>query len=129
MEEYLIANTTKEQRIALIRSWVPDDEAMDENDIDIWEMYRDYIDGKKEIPECNAAFADRFEMDEREEWKVIRITEDDYGCEERAPGEKKKCFVYLEKKSGEKKTILVEDEYLDKKGIGEGSRWQDLEQL
>lgn len=57
MDEYLVKNTTKEQRIALIRSWTPDDEAMDDNEIDIWEMYRDYIDGKKEISECNEAFA------------------------------------------------------------------------
>ena len=32
MEEYSIKNTTKEQRIELIRSWQPVDEAMDEND-------------------------------------------------------------------------------------------------
>ena len=56
MEQYLIANTTKEERIALIKSWVPDDEAMEDCDIDIWDMYADYINGKKEIPECNAAF-------------------------------------------------------------------------
>ncbi|MDO4809530.1 MAG: hypothetical protein Q4A04_06165 [Eubacteriales bacterium] len=52
-----IKNTTKQQRIELIRSWTPDDEAMDENSIDLWEMYRDYIDGKKEIAECNADFS------------------------------------------------------------------------
>ena len=52
-----IKSTTKQQRIELIRSWTPDDEAMDENSIDLWEMYRDYIDGKKEIAECNAAFS------------------------------------------------------------------------
>lgn len=28
----------------------------DDNSIDLWEMYRDYIDGKKEIAECNEAF-------------------------------------------------------------------------
>ena len=55
--KYSIHNTTKQERIELIRSWQPDDEAMDENDIDLWEMYRDYIDGKKEIAECNEAFA------------------------------------------------------------------------
>ena len=52
-----IKNTTKQQRIELIRSWTPDDEVMDENSVDLWEMYRDYIDGKKEIAECNAAFS------------------------------------------------------------------------
>ncbi len=57
MFEYLIKNTTKEQRIELIKSWQPEDESFDDNDLDIWEIYRDYIDGKKEIAECNAEFA------------------------------------------------------------------------
>lgn len=52
----LIADTTMEDRIEIIRRWVPDDEAMDESDIDLWEFYDDYIKGKKEIAECNAAF-------------------------------------------------------------------------
>jgi len=59
MDKYSIKNTTKEERIELIRSWTPTDEAMDENNVDMWEMYRDYIDGKKEIAECNAAFAEK----------------------------------------------------------------------
>ncbi len=65
MDEYLIKNTTKQQRIELIRSWTPDDESMDENSIDLWEMYRDYIEGTKEIAECNEAFkADYFMADQ-----------------------------------------------------------------
>ena len=57
MDDYSIANTTRQQRIELIKQWQPEDEAFDENDLDIWEIYRDYIDGKKEIAECNEAFA------------------------------------------------------------------------
>lgn len=53
---YLIKETTKSERIELIKSWIPADEAMDGCDIDLWEMYRDYIDGKKEISEINAEF-------------------------------------------------------------------------
>ena len=53
---YLIKETTKSERIELIKSWIPADEAMDGCDIDLWEMYRDYIDGKKEISEINADF-------------------------------------------------------------------------
>ena len=53
---YLIKDTTKQDRINLIRSWVPEDEVMDGCDIDLWEMYRDYIDGKREISEINASF-------------------------------------------------------------------------
>ena len=54
--KYLISETTKEERIALIKSWIPEDEVMDGCDIDLWEMYADYINGTKEIAECNAAF-------------------------------------------------------------------------
>ena len=57
---YLIKETTKQERIELIRSWVPDDEVMDGCDIDLWEMYRDYIDGKREIAEINASFSEGF---------------------------------------------------------------------
>lgn len=67
MDDYSIANTTKQQRIELIRSWTPVDEVMDENDIDMWEMYRDYIDGKKEIAECNQAFQAQYILEETEE--------------------------------------------------------------
>ena len=59
-EKYLIANTTKEERIALIRSWIPEDEATEDCDIDLWDMYADYINGKKEISECNAAFTPNY---------------------------------------------------------------------
>ena len=58
--KYLISETTKEERIALIKSWIPEDEVMDGCDIDLWEMYRDYIDGKREIAEINASFHEGF---------------------------------------------------------------------
>lgn len=57
-----ISETTKEERIALIKFWIPEDEVLDGSDtVDMWEIYRDYIDGKKEIAECNAAFAETIE--------------------------------------------------------------------
>ena len=62
MKDYSVAGTTKQERIELIRSFVPEDEELDENSVDLWEMYRDYIDGKKEIAECNAAFSAEYEM-------------------------------------------------------------------
>lgn len=54
--DYSIKNTTKQERIELIKSWTPNDEEMDGNSVDLWEMYRDYIEGRKEISECNAEF-------------------------------------------------------------------------
>lgn len=53
-----IADTTVAERIEIVRAWIPEDEAMDGCDIDLWEFYDDYIKGKKEIAECNAAFAE-----------------------------------------------------------------------
>ena len=64
MDEYLIKNTTRQQRMELIRYWQPEDETYDDNTLDIWEIYRDYIDGKKEISECNAAFDPQFVTEE-----------------------------------------------------------------
>lgn len=64
MKDYSIKNTTKAERIELIRSFTPDDEALDENTVDLWEMYRDYIEGKKEIAECNAAFSPEYATEE-----------------------------------------------------------------
>ena len=54
----LIADTTVQERIEIVRRWIPEDEAMDGCDIDLWEFYDDYIKGKKEIAQCNAAFAE-----------------------------------------------------------------------
>ena len=56
MKSVLIQDTTKEERIALIKEWLPVDDGLEECEIDLWEMYRDYIDGKKEISEINQAF-------------------------------------------------------------------------
>lgn len=58
--QMLIKDTTKEQRIALIKQWIPQEDGLDDCDIDLWEMYRDYIDGKKEIAEINAEFQPRY---------------------------------------------------------------------
>lgn len=59
-----ISETTKEERITLIKSWLPEDEIADGSDsVDMWEIYRDYINGTKEISECNAAFAEQIEYE------------------------------------------------------------------
>ena len=60
MKSTLIKDTTKEERIAIIREWIPMDDGLDDCDIDLWDMYRDYIDGKKEISEINAEFQAEF---------------------------------------------------------------------
>lgn len=60
----LIADTTKEERIALIRQWIPADEAMEDCDMDLWDIYADYIEGKREIAEINASLTGSFYTEE-----------------------------------------------------------------
>lgn len=56
----LIKDTTKEERIALIRSWVPQEDGLQDCEIDLWDMYADYINGKREIAEINASFVPEY---------------------------------------------------------------------
>ena len=60
MEDYSIANTTKEQRIALIRQWIPDEDGIDSRG----EIYADYINGTREISEINAAMSGTYYTEE-----------------------------------------------------------------
>lgn len=64
MKSNLIKDTTQSERIALIKSWIPDDDGLEDCGIDLWEMYDDYIKGKREIAEINASFVPDYVMDE-----------------------------------------------------------------
>ena len=57
MKSTLIKDTTKEERIEIIRQWIPVEDGLEDCDIDLWDMYRDYIDGKKEIRQINEEFS------------------------------------------------------------------------
>lgn len=63
MKSILIKDTTKEERIALIKEWIADDDGLSDCDIDLWDMYDDYIKGSREIAEINAAFQTDFYME------------------------------------------------------------------
>ena len=60
MKSNLIKDTTKEDRIALIKQWIPDDDGLQDCDMDLWDIYADYINGKKEIAEINAEMTGSF---------------------------------------------------------------------
>lgn len=60
MQSTLIKDTTKSQRIELIKSWMPQDDGLDDCEIDLFDMYKDYIDGKREIREINESFSAPF---------------------------------------------------------------------
>jgi len=65
MKSTLIKDTTKEERIALIKEWLPTDGMEMDGGMDLWDLYADYINGTKEIAECNAAFTSNY-MTERD---------------------------------------------------------------
>lgn len=56
MKSTLIKDTTKSERIALIKEWQEPEDGLEESGMDLFDLYADYINGIKEIAECNAAF-------------------------------------------------------------------------
>lgn len=64
MESYLIKDTTKEERIALIKQWIPDEDGMEDSGMDLWDIYADYINGTREIAEINASMTGVFYTEE-----------------------------------------------------------------
>lgn len=59
MKSTLIKDTTKSERIALIKQWQEPDDGLENNGLDLFDLYADYINGIKEIAECNEAFSNR----------------------------------------------------------------------
>ncbi len=45
---------------ALIKAWIPDDDGLQDCDMDLWDIYADYINGKREIAEINALMTGTF---------------------------------------------------------------------
>lgn len=64
MTKILISETTKEERIALIKQWISDDDGMEDSGMDLWEIYADYINGTKEIAQINASMTGQFYTEE-----------------------------------------------------------------
>lgn len=58
----LIKDTTMEERIALIKQWVQaaSDEGEVDNGLELWDMYDDYIKGKREISEINVSLVNDY---------------------------------------------------------------------
>ncbi len=63
MKSTLIKDTTKLERIQIIKQW-EEEEGYEDNGLDLMEYFRDYIDGKKEISEVNAEFQADYAMTE-----------------------------------------------------------------
>lgn len=59
MKSTLIKDTTKSERIQIVKQW-EETEGCESSGIDLMEYFRDYIDGIKEIAEVNAQFNARY---------------------------------------------------------------------
>ena len=62
MKSTLIKDTTKSERIQLVKQW-EETEGCESSGIDLLEFFRDYIDGVKEIAEFNAVSTSRYISD------------------------------------------------------------------
>ncbi len=58
-------------------------------------------------------------------WKVKRIREGDYGCEERTEEERNLVLVTLENEEGLTRQVMADDDRLYAMGIDEGSIWPE----
>ena len=59
-------------------------------------------------------------MEQTELWRVVRIEEQLYGCEERPEGEPVRCDVLLENAAGARRALAYPDAELTRLGIDEG---------
>lgn len=59
------------------------------------------------------------------EWRVMRIQEGDYGCEERTEEERNRVIVTLENRDGQIRQVMADDDWLYANGIDEGSIWTE----
>ena len=60
----LIKDTTQKERIELIKQWIPDEDGIQDSGMDLWDMYDDYIKGKREIAEINATLVSSYMTEE-----------------------------------------------------------------
>ena len=63
-------------------------------------------------------------------WKVTRIDEADYGCEERLPGEPLMVLVTIENEDGRECRFECAENWLILQDINEGDEWpEDIEAI
>ncbi len=58
-------------------------------------------------------------------WTISRIDEDDYGCEERLPGEPLMLLITLENESGETIRFQAPESWIIDQGLDEGDEWPE----
>lgn len=66
MRSYRIKDTTLQERLEIVRSW-EEAEGCESSGMDLTEFYSDYISGRREIAEINAAFRTTYVADTPED--------------------------------------------------------------
>ena len=74
MKSTLIKDTTKSERIQIVKQW-EETEGCESSGIDLMEFFREYIDGTKEISEVNASFTAQYMSDIPDESPRMRCGE------------------------------------------------------
>jgi len=65
MKSILIKDTTKSERIEIIKQWIPTEDGIeDRGEMDMWDLYADYINGTREIKEINESLSGTFYTEE-----------------------------------------------------------------
>lgn len=63
-------------------------------------------------------------------WKILRIDEADYGCEERMPGEPLMLLITLENEEGSVIRFEVAENWIEMQGLDVGDEWpEELEEV
>jgi hypothetical protein len=61
-------------------------------------------------------------------WTIAKIEEEDYGCEERLPGEPRMLLITLESEDGAEIRFEAAENWIELQGLDEGDEWpEDLE--
>ena len=58
-------------------------------------------------------------------WKIVRIDDADYGCEERMPGEPLMVLVTIEREDGITMQFEVTEDWIELQTLEEGDEWPE----
>ena len=123
MKSNLIKDTTKEERIALIKAWIPDDDGLQDCDMDLWDIYADYINGKREIAEINPQMTGTFyteeDLNHRENADTIRYTKSLHGDDRIMQYTPRDILNYVYEKELDTQFLLATANHVQDFSIGE----------
>ena len=76
MKSFLIKDTTKQERIELIREWLPVDDGLEDCEIDLWDMYDYSPMSRPSRPTTETSSGTRLPASRRARMAPMAITSD-----------------------------------------------------